>query len=69
MRKEFAAAIERIAQTDEKIVFITGDLGYNALENVVEALGPRFINAGVAEQNMVGVAAGMACSLPLCNKR
>ena len=60
MRKEFAAAIERIAQTDEKIVFITGDLGYNALENVVEALGPRFINAGVAEQNMVGVAAGMA---------
>ena len=60
MRKEFAAAIERIAQEDDKIVFITGDLGYNALENVVEALGPRFINAGVAEQNMVGVAAGMA---------
>lgn len=60
MRKEFAAAIERIAQEDDKIVFITGDLGYNALENVVAALGPRFINAGVAEQNMVGVAAGMA---------
>ena len=60
MRKEFAAAIERIAQTNDKVVFITGDLGYNALENVVEALGPRFINAGVAEQNMVGMAAGMA---------
>jgi len=60
MRKEFAAGIERIAQKDDKIVFITGDLGYNALENVVDALGPRFINAGVAEQNMVGVAAGMA---------
>lgn len=60
MRKEFAAAIERIAQEDDKIVFITGDLGYNALENVVAALGPRFINAGVAEQNMVGMAAGMA---------
>ncbi|WP_234734129.1 transketolase family protein [Tellurirhabdus bombi] len=60
MRKEFSAAIERIAQEDDKIIFITGDLGYNALENVRELLGPRFINAGVAEQNMVGVAAGMA---------
>ncbi|MCK8490344.1 MULTISPECIES: transketolase [Spirosoma] len=60
MRNEFSAAIERIAREDDKVVFITGDLGYNALENVVEVLGPRFINAGVAEQNMVGVAAGMA---------
>jgi len=60
MRKEFSAAIERIGREDDKVVFITGDLGYNALENVVDALGPRFINAGVAEQNMVGVAAGMA---------
>lgn len=60
MRNEFSAAVERIGREDDKVVFITGDLGYNALENVVEALGPRFINAGVAEQNMVGVAAGMA---------
>ncbi|MFD2569115.1 transketolase [Spirosoma soli] len=60
MRKEFSAGIERIAATDDKVVFITGDLGYNALENLVELMGPRFINAGVAEQNMVGVAAGMA---------
>ena len=60
MRNEFAAAIERIGREDDKIVFLTGDLGYNALENVVSALGPRFINAGVAEQNMVGMAAGLA---------
>ncbi|GAB3994746.1 1-deoxy-D-xylulose-5-phosphate synthase [Spirosoma daeguense] len=60
MRKEFSAAIEKIAREDEKVIFITGDLGYAALENVAEAIGPRFINAGVAEQNMVGVAAGMA---------
>ncbi len=60
MRKEFAAGIERLAQTDERVVFITGDLGYGALEGVASVLGPRFINAGVAEQNMVGVAAGMA---------
>lgn len=60
MRKEFSQAIENIATQDKKIVFITGDLGYNALENLQEILGPRFINAGVAEQNMIGVAAGMA---------
>jgi transketolase len=60
MRKEFSAAVEKLALADESVVFITGDLGYNALENLQEKMGKRFINAGVAEQNMVGVAAGMA---------
>ncbi|TAE27831.1 MAG: transketolase [Cytophagales bacterium] len=60
MRKEFSAGIERLALADDKLVFITGDLGYNALENLQAIMGPRFINAGVAEQNMVGMAAGMA---------
>ncbi len=60
MRKEFSQAIERVATDDDRVVFITGDLGFNALENVQAMLGPRFINAGVAEQNMVGLAAGMA---------
>ena len=39
---------------------MTGDLGYKALESLRDAMGDRFINAGVAEQNMVGVAAGLA---------
>ncbi|PWJ56810.1 transketolase [Dyadobacter jejuensis] len=60
MRKEFSASIEKLALEDDSIVFITGDLGYNALENLQSTLGPRFVNAGVAEQNMVGVAAGFA---------
>jgi transketolase len=60
MRREFSDAIEKIAIQDEKIIFITGDLGYNALENLQKKLGNRFINAGVAEQNIVGMAAGMA---------
>jgi len=60
MRKIFSQVIERISTEDEKIVFITGDLGYNALENVQQSMNFRFINAGVAEQNMVGMAAGMA---------
>jgi transketolase len=60
MRKTFSSIIEKIATKDEKIIFITGDLGYNALENVRKVMGDRFINAGVAEQNMISLAAGMA---------
>jgi transketolase len=60
MRKEFSNAMEQLAMEDDSIVFITGDLGYNALENLQTKMGKRFINAGVAEQNMVGVAAGFA---------
>jgi transketolase len=41
-------------------VFLTGDLGFHALEPVQAALKNRFINAGVAEQNMISVAAGLA---------
>jgi len=43
-----------------RFVFLTGDLGFRALEPLRDALGERFINAGVAEQNMVSVAAGLA---------
>jgi transketolase len=41
-------------------VFMTGDLGFRALEPLRDAMAERFINAGVAEQNMVSVAAGLA---------
>jgi transketolase len=41
-------------------VFLTGDLGFMALEPLQQEMGSRFINAGVAEQNMVSVAAGIA---------
>ena len=45
---------------DPKFVFLTGDVGFGLLEPLRDALGERFINAGVAEQSMVGVAAGMS---------
>ena len=45
---------------DPKFIFLTGDLGFQALEPLQLAAGERFINAGVAEQNMVSVAAGLA---------
>lgn len=59
MRKAFTSSIEHLA-ADDRILFVTGDLGYNALENLRDILKDRFINAGVAEQNMIGVAAGLA---------
>jgi len=61
MRKAFCAAMVTAARRPD-LVFLTGDLGFMALEPLRDALGPRFINAGVAEQNMIGVAAGLARS-------
>ncbi|MCT4638553.1 MAG: hypothetical protein N4A72_12705 [Bacteroidales bacterium] len=60
MRKVFSEYIEHISKERDDIVFLTGDLGFNALENVRDCLKERFINCGVAEQNMIGVAAGLA---------
>jgi len=59
MRTEFARAMIALSEQRKDLVFITGDLGYMALEGVAEALGERFVNAGVAEQNAVSLAAGL----------
>jgi len=59
MRNAFTAALLS-RTTDQEMVFLTGDLGFNALEDIRDRLGPRFRNCGVAEQNMVSVAAGLA---------
>lgn len=59
MRKAFAGAV--LAQCNRPdFFFLTGDLGFMALEEVQASFGERFINMGVAEQNMIGVAAGLA---------
>jgi len=60
MRAEFAAAMVKLAAQQPDSIFLSGDLGYMALESVQKAMGDRFINAGVAEQNMISVAAGLA---------
>jgi transketolase len=61
MRQEFCRTLLEFSARPE-FVFLTGDLGFMALEPLRDAMGQRFINAGVAEQNMVGVAAGLAKS-------
>lgn len=59
MRKMLAKCLgERFKQS--RFAFITGDLGFNALEPLRDVMGEFFINAGVAEQNMVSVSAGLA---------
>lgn len=60
MRKEFASAVIQAKNVHANAVFITGDLGYMAFEEVIAHYGKHFVNAGVAEQNMVTVAAGLA---------
>ena len=60
MRKEFSKVIEKIGKEDKKVIFMTGDLGFMALEGIREIYGDRFINAGVSEQNMITMAAAMA---------
>ena len=59
MRRQLCDAL--VARSvNPNMVFLTGDLGFMALENLEQAMKARFINAGVAEQNMVSVAAAMA---------
>jgi len=52
--------IERFRQ--KPFIFLTGDLGFNMFEPLRDIMGERFVNCGVAEQNMVGMAAGIAKS-------
>lgn len=59
MRKQLCDALV-VRASRREMVFLTGDLGFMALEPLQSTLGARFINAGVAEQNMVTVAAAMA---------
>src|SRR5580704_6871872 len=59
MRNVFCSALIECASNPE-FVFLTGDLGFQALEPLREKMGERFLNVGVAEQNMVSVAAGLA---------
>jgi transketolase len=65
MRKAFVKTLIELAEKDERIYLLTGDLGYAALEEFAEKFPKRFINCGVAEQNMMGVAAGLA----MCGKK
>jgi transketolase len=60
LRKAFIATLCELAALDDRIVLMTGDLGHLAMEPFRERFPNRFLNVGVAEQNMIGLATGMA---------
>ena len=62
MRTAFLNELYELAKQDPRVVFITGDLGFSVVEKFMQELPKQFVNAGVAEQNMTGMAAGMAMS-------
>ncbi len=60
MRNAFVEELVALATEHDHIALVVGDLGYSVVEPFAERFPDRFINAGVAEQNMTGLAAGMA---------
>lgn len=64
MRDTFVRTLIEEAKNNENIELITGDLGFGVLKPFFEQLPNQFTNAGIAEQSMTGIAAGMA----LCGK-
>lgn len=59
MRDHFVKALTEQAETNKNIVLITGDLGFGVLNNFANKFPKQYINAGVAEQNMTGIASGL----------
>lgn len=62
MRTAFIETLEKLAGQDKNLWLLTGDLGFSVLENFSSKFPNQYLNMGVAEQNMVGVAAGLALS-------
>ncbi len=62
MRGAFFRALLDLAEQDERVHLVVGDLGFGVVEEFAQRFPKRFLNAGVAEQNMTGIAAGMALS-------
>ena len=60
MRRRFGKVITELADRDEKIIVLVGDIGYRVFDEFREKHPDRFINLGICEQSMIGVSAGMA---------
>lgn len=60
MRNSFAQKILELAQQDSSIILITGDLGFGVLDDFATKLPDQYINAGITEQSMMSMAAGLA---------
>src|SRR3989338_5723075 len=62
MRNAYCRELYEIMRKDERVYALTADIGYKNFDKIIEAYPSRFINVGVAEANMVGIASGLALS-------
>jgi transketolase len=60
MRRAFGKFIDRIAKKDKKIILLVGDIGYGIFDDFRKNHPNRFVNLGICEQSLIGVASGMA---------
>ncbi|MBI3955032.1 1-deoxy-D-xylulose-5-phosphate synthase [Candidatus Gottesmanbacteria bacterium] len=60
MRNAFSKTLTRLAKQNKNLILLTGDLGYTVFEDFIKTHPDRFINMGVAEANMMGVACGLS---------
>lgn len=60
LRKPLIENLQQIAKGDPAVILVVGDVGYSVIEPFAEAFPNQYLNAGVAEQNMLSMAAGMA---------
>jgi len=60
VRTAFIRTLTELAAKDRRVCLIVGDLGYSVIEEFAERFPDQFLNAGVAEQDMIGIAAGMS---------
>ena len=60
MRNIFIDELTKAAKKNKKIILVVNDLGYSVIENFARKFPNQFFNAGVAEQNMMGLASGLA---------
>ena len=60
MRRKFGKIINELANKDKNIYLLVGDIGYGIFDDFRKNHPNRFINMGICEQSLIGVASGMA---------
>ena len=68
MRNAFVSKLSELARSDDRVILITADLGYGLFDAFRKNFPNQFLNVGVAEQNMIGIASGLALEgyVPFC---
>lgn len=62
MRTAFSNTLLELAERDNRVFLLTADVGFSVFEKFINKFPDRYLNVGIAEQNMIGVATGMALS-------